>query len=146
MIFHRKLHWKIRCATRRWHEHWAYAEGYQEAHTPRQRHPGHARPSRSSQKLTPIEKIVLHLNSTLETPIFYMQVYSQKLFTAYPQIPVGITNPSSLSLFVQPERVSLQKSRNRREIFSMTIFCGKTLRKNPSVSKFASNPTTVHID
>ena len=48
--------------------------------------------------------------------------------------------PSLLLLFVQPDKMILEGSTNVKEIYFLTIFGKKYMRKNPAESKLAWKP------
>ena len=64
-----------------------------------------------------LEKIALHVKSTLARPTIYDRAYPEVLSTASPGNPVGITKPSQLLLFVQPEKKFLEKSTKVKETY-----------------------------
>ena len=107
-------------------------------------YPGDRSASELSQKAEIVEKNALHVTSTLSRPFLHGQAYPQKLFTASPSIPVATMKPSLLSLILQPDKMSVEKSYGNS--FFSTISGEKNfLRKVRSESKFASKPTSVHI-
>ena len=67
------------------------------------------------------------------------------LSTASPRNPKGITKPSSLLLFVQPDEKFLEESAKVEAIYFLTIFGNKSMRKVCSQSKLALKLTTVNI-
>ena len=60
-------------------------------------------------------KIALQLNSTLATPPIYDGASPEKLATASPGYPVGVTKPSFLLLFEQQDKKSLEESKSPGE-------------------------------
>ena len=80
-----------------------------------------------------LKKIVLHPKSTLARPPIYDRAYPEMLSTAFPGNPVGITKPSSLLLFVQPDQRFLEESTRVKETYFLTILGNKPMRKIRSV-------------
>ena len=56
-----------------------------------------------------LKKIALHLESTLAGAPIYERAYLDKLSTVFLGNPVEITKPSSLLLFVQPDKMFLEQ-------------------------------------
>ena len=94
-----------------------------------------------------LKKIAKHPESTLGRPPIYDRAYPEKLSTASPGNPVGITKPSSFSLFVQQNNKSLEESTNLKSQGNLLldIFGKKSMRKIRSQSKLASKLNAIHI-
>ena len=91
------------------------------------------------------KKIALHLKSTLATPPIYDQAYLEKLATASPSNPVGITKPSLLLLFLQLDKKSLEEaSKSYGNLFFDNFIGDKSMKKVLIESKLASKPAVVH--
>ena len=58
--------------------------------------------------------------------------------------PVGITKPSSLLFFMQPDKKFLEESTKFKETYFLTIFGNESMRKILSQRKLASKLTAVH--
>ena len=67
------------------------------------------------------------------------------LFSASPSNPVRISKPSSLLLFVQPDKKFLEESPKVKETYFLTNFGNKSMRKFRSQSKLASELIDIHI-
>ena len=85
--------------------------------------------------------------STLARPPIHNQVYPEKLSTASPGKPAGITKPILLILFVQQDKNSLEESTSLEGTYFLTKFGKKPMRKIRSEFKLALNPPppAVHI-
>ena len=81
----------------------------------------------------------------LARPPIYDRAYPEMLSAASPENQVGIRNTNSLLLFVKPDKKFLEKSTKVRETYFLTIFGNKSMRKNRSQSKLASELKAVHI-
>ena len=86
-----------------------------------------------------LKKIPPHLTSTLARPPTNDRACPEIISTASPDNPLGVTKPSSLLLFVQPE-----KSLERSETVEETSF-DNFWRKVRSESKLPSKPTVTSI-
>ena len=97
-------------------EHSGDAKGYRETQI-RSVFPGDQSRSKLSQSTKTIGKMLHNLKSTLARPPIYDRAYPDKLSAAASDNPLGVTKPSSLSLFVQPNESSLEQSTRENLIF-----------------------------
>ena len=87
--------------------------------------------SEISQKAGRIGKSCLYIKSTSARPHFYEQAYPQKHSTASPGILVRIMKTVPLSLFAQPDKMSLENWKVlRKPIFWQLL---QQLRENKSL-------------
>ena len=89
--------------------------------------------------------IALYLKSTLARPPIYNRAYPEKLWSASPSNPVGVTKPNLILLFVQLDEKPLEESTSLERTYCLAIFGNKSMRKVHSEPKLESKPTAVHI-
>ena len=97
------------------------------------------------QRTKKMEKIVLHLKSTLARPPIYNWSHPEMLSTASTVNALGITNPSSFLLFVQREKSFLKQSTIIQETYFLATFGNKSIGKTRSRCSFASLLIAAHI-
>ena len=85
-----------------------------------------------SQRAKTIEKKLIYTWSTLATPPIYNQAYPEKLATASPGNPTGVTKTSLLLLFVQQHEKCLEELISQKETYVLAIF-GKKIMSKPEL-------------
>ena len=91
------------------------------------------------------QKELKHPKSNLARPPIYEGAYPQKLWTASPGNPVGVTKPSLNLLYVQLDKTSLEESTNLKGTYFLTFFGTKSMRKPRPESKTELTSAAVHI-
>ena len=71
--------------------------------------------------------LALHLKRTFNRPTIYNGAYPEKMWIALPGNPMGVTKPSLIILFVQPDKKTLEESTSLQETLFL-IFFGKKSR------------------
>ena len=74
--------------------------------------------------------IALHLKSTLATPPLYNGAYPEKLWTAFPGNPVGVSKTSLYLLFVKPDQKTSKDSTSLKRTYFFDNFRQKILQKS----------------
>ena len=84
--------------------------------------------------------IALYLKSTLSRPPIYDEACPEKLWTASPGNPVGLTKPSLILLFVQPDKKTLEESKSLREPNFWQFLAKNPWEKFPRSRNLNQNP------
>ena len=92
-----------------------------------------------------LRKIVLHLKITLARPNIHDRALPEMLSPAFPCNPVGITKPSSILLFLQPDKKFMEEPTKFKGTYFLTTLGKKSKRKIRSHSKLASKLLAEHI-
>ena len=66
--------------------------------------------SQLSRRSKTIQILALHPKRTFTRPPIYDEAYPKKMWIALPGNPVGVTKPSLITLYVQPDKKTLEES------------------------------------